>query len=211
MNHSYEANLYYRNFSSGVVSAKPRNRRVQSRSFVGVHSTARRSSFGGGFGGSGFSARSQMRTSRRINRRAVFGAAGAAGRVAVGGVVGVGSLFKESGKLFGTAWKAATNIRSGRMKVVIQPSMVIIGLILVAVSLSLVQLAHYNLVSTKGYELRRLEADRQQLLGSFEVKNMKLAEVKSLSEIAGSVRASAMVRPATIEYVRGNTALAKLP
>lgn len=204
MSYSYEANLYYR--SSGVsASRKPKTRKMgSSRSFVGSYK---------GFSGNrpvkrrgmNLSMSSGMSTVRRRSRSETFSKVGkTAVGGAVGGVVGVSAVFVG-------AWQAARNIKSGKMKIVIQPGMVMMGLIVVAVSLSLIQLAHFNLVATKGYELRRLEADRQQLLSSYEIKNMKLAEVKSLSGIAGSDRASAMVRPASVEFMRGNTALAKLP
>ena len=88
------------------------------------------------------------------------------------------------------------------------PATAISGLFVIAILLSLTYLAHFNQVATKGYDLRRLEADRQQLLNQYDIKNMKLAGVKSLSNIIASERVSAMRRPGEIVYVRANTALA---
>jgi len=99
-------------------------------------------------------------------------------------------------------------IKEATMKLEFGPSMAIGGLFLVAVLFSLLYLAHFNQVATKGYDLRRLEADRQQLLDQYDIKNMKLAEAKSLTTIMASDKVSAMRRPAEIAYVRGNTAIA---
>lgn len=85
---------------------------------------------------------------------------------------------------------------------------VIIGLFILAVSSSMFYLAHFSNVATKGYELKRLEADHQQLLNQYEIKNMKLAEVKALKRIASSERVSAMRRPSNIEFIHGTTAIA---
>lgn len=99
-------------------------------------------------------------------------------------------------------------IREATMRFEFGPSMAIGGLMVVAVLFMLLYLAHFNQVATKGYDLRRLEADRQQLLNQYDIKNMKLAEVKSLSTIIASDKIVGMRRPAEITYVRGNTALA---
>lgn len=82
------------------------------------------------------------------------------------------------------------------------------SLITVAILLGGAYLAFFNQVATKGYELRRLEADRQQLLTQYEIKNMKLAEVQSLNTIVQSDKANAMRRPYSIDYVKGGSVLA---
>jgi hypothetical protein len=94
-------------------------------------------------------------------------------------------------------------------KIQFGPTFAIVGLFIVAALMGTLYLAHFNQVATKGYDLRRLEADRQQLLNQHDIKNMKLAEVKSLARVIASDRVSAMKRPAELIYVRGNTALAK--
>jgi hypothetical protein len=91
------------------------------------------------------------------------------------------------------------------------PSTVIFGLSIIAILMSLLYLMHFNQVATKGYDLRRLEAARQELLNQYDIKNMKLAEVKSLARVIASDRVSAMRKPAEVIFVRGNTALASLP
>lgn len=99
-------------------------------------------------------------------------------------------------------------IREATLKLEFGPSLAIGGLFIIAVLFMLLYLAHFNQVATKGYDLRRLEADRQQLLNQYDIKNMKLAEVKSLNTIIASDRVTTMRRPAEITYVRGNTAIA---
>jgi len=94
------------------------------------------------------------------------------------------------------------------MKLEFGPSMAIVGLLLIAVLFILLYLAHFNQVATKGYDLRRLEADRQNLLDQYDIKNMKLAEAKSLATIIASDKVSAMRRPSEVSYVRGNTVIA---
>jgi hypothetical protein len=226
-----EANLYYRN---NYVSGGAARRRPEGKLLAGQKKLIGRGLFGKNkaFGSSSFFSKRKSFSSRNTftaastglassgfarsrRRTGLFSAgkmiAGGAAISAVAGAKGVSSTLKGSTLLFSSAYKAAANMKSGKIKFIIKPSFIIIGLILVAGSLSLMQLTHYNVVSTKGYELRRLEADRQQLMGQYEVKNLKLAEVKSLSAIASSDRVSVMRRPNAVHYVRGNTALAQVP
>jgi hypothetical protein len=99
-------------------------------------------------------------------------------------------------------------IKEATLKLEFGPSMAIGGLMMIAVLFMLLYLAHFNQVATKGYDLRRLEADRQQLMNQYDIKNMKLAEAKSLTTIISSDKIVGMRRPGEITYVRGNTALA---
>jgi hypothetical protein len=87
-------------------------------------------------------------------------------------------------------------------------STIMIGLGFIAIAASLLYLTHFNEVATKGYELKRLEADHQQLLNQYEIKNMKLAEAMSLARISESERVSAMRHPSDVTYLYGTTVLA---
>jgi hypothetical protein len=93
-------------------------------------------------------------------------------------------------------------------KIQFGPTFAIVGLFIAAVLMGVMYLAHFNQVATKGYDLRRLEADRQQLMNQNDIKNMKLAEAKSMTRVIASDRVSVMKRPAELIYVRGNTVLA---
>jgi len=103
---------------------------------------------------------------------------------------------------------ALKKVKEATMRFEFGPATAVTGLFIISLLLGSLYLAHFNKVATKGYDLRRLEADRQQLLNQYDIKNMKLAGVKSLANIAASDRVSAMRHPAEIVYVRGNTALA---
>ncbi|MFC1751245.1 hypothetical protein ACFL2V_20885, partial [Pseudomonadota bacterium] len=87
-------------------------------------------------------------------------------------------------------------------------STIIGSLAVVAIVTSLMYLAHFNQVATKGYELKRLEADHQQLLNQYEIKNMRLAEAMSLTRITETDRISAMRKANSVTFLTDNTVLA---
>ena len=89
------------------------------------------------------------------------------------------------------------------------PMTIIVGLILVAIAMSMAYLMHFNQVATKGYDLLRLEADRQQLLDQNQLSNMNIDKVKSMDAILTSGRIQGMVRANNVSFVRGDTAMAK--
>lgn len=89
------------------------------------------------------------------------------------------------------------------------PMTLIVGLIFVAVAMSMLYLMHFNQVATKGYDLKRLEVDRQQLMDQNQMSNMNIDKVKSLDAITGSARIQRMVKANNVSFVRGDTALAK--
>ncbi len=124
------------------------------------------------------------------------------------GLAKTGAAVKEGTETFQKAVQVAKNIKSGKTKFEIGPASLILGLIMISVTMSLVYLAHYNSVATKGYDLRRLEADRQQLMTQYDIKNMKLAEAKALTTISSSEKAGSMRRPAGATFIQGATALA---
>lgn len=131
-----------------------------------------------------------------------------AGKNLAFGLAKTGEAMKEGTGTFMKAVETARNIKSGKMKFEIGPTSMIIGLATVALTMSLLYLAHYNSVATKGYDLRRLEAARQQLMTQYDIKNMKLAEAKSLSVIAASDKVDGMRRPGEVTFVQGTTAIA---
>ncbi len=137
-----------------------------------------------------------MRNSRMATKSLVFGLAK------------TGAAFKEGTESVQKAVQVAKNIKSGKVKFEIGPASLILGLIMISVTMSLLYLAHYNSVATKGYDLRRLEADRQQLMTQYDIKNMKLAEAKALATISSSEKVGSMRRPADATFVQGATALA---
>ena len=105
---------------------------------------------------------------------------------------------------------AFRNVDNKKLSFNFGPSAVIIGLFGLTILFGLGYLANFNQVTTKGYDLRRLEANRQQLLNEYEVKNMKLAEAASMNTIIHSEKADTMHRVNSVTYISSNTVLASL-
>lgn len=127
------------------------------------------------------------------------------------GAAATTTVIRKSASTMSEMASAMKNVGKKKVKFEIGPRFVIIGLMGMVAFLSFAYLAHFHTVATKGYELRRLEADRNQLLNQYEIKNMRLAEMQSLTTIVESEKANTMRRANQIEFVRGNTALASTP
>lgn len=127
------------------------------------------------------------------------------------GAAATTSVVQKTASTMSEMAAAMKNVGKKKVKFEIGPRFVIIGLMGMVAFLSFAYLAHFHTVATKGYELRRLEADRNQLLNQYEIKNMRLAEMQSLTTIVESEKANTMRRANNIEFVRGNTALASNP
>lgn len=89
------------------------------------------------------------------------------------------------------------------------PMTLIVALVVVALAMSMLYLMHFNQVATKGYDLKRLEVNRQQLMDQNQVSNMNIDKVKSMGTIMASTRIQTMVKANDVSFVRGDTALAK--
>ncbi len=85
---------------------------------------------------------------------------------------------------------------------------VIVGLMLAAIALFMIYLWHFNGVATKGYDLRRVESAHEQLLSQYEIRNMRLAEIKSMNNIIEAGKLEGMRRPVSVTFVKGTTVLA---
>lgn len=88
------------------------------------------------------------------------------------------------------------------------PVTLIMALAVGIVLIGMAYLAHFNQVATKGYDLRKLEADRQQLLSENEIKDARLAQAKSMTTIISTGRISGMKKASDIIFVRGETTIA---
>lgn len=88
------------------------------------------------------------------------------------------------------------------------PMAIIVTLLLLSVTMALMYLAHFNQDATKGYEMRRLEADRQQLLAQYDLSDMHLAETKTMDRIVNSDKVVHMKPVRRVTFVSGNMALA---
>ena len=74
--------------------------------------------------------------------------------------------------------------------------------------MSILFLIHYNNIATKGYVLKRLEVERQQLLSEREVKDMHLSEIRSLDVIKGHDKIARMINVNDPQFVREDTGIA---
>jgi len=113
---------------------------------------------------------------------------------------GSGDVFNFGGiRAFGFG-----SVKAAVMRIEFGPSSLIIGLMLLSTILMILYLATYNKIATKGYDLKRLEADHQQLMTQYDIQNMKLSQVKSLTNMIVTARiADNMRKPATVEFVHG--------
>lgn len=119
-----------------------------------------------------------------------------------------GEVVKNSAETFSKVARAVKNVKGKKIRFEFGPNMVVGSLVVMVVLLSCAYLAHFNQVATKGYDLKRLEAHRQQLLNQYEVKNMQLAQMQSMNNIVKSEKTGSMRRPSQIEYVKGASVLA---
>ena len=157
--------------------------------------------FKGGFG-----------KTRRIDRAQNFNQ-----RVAVGQNLVLAPVFAHSGsgKVAAKPGKSFAQIveqfREKTINYEVGPNTVMFGLMFFAAILSMLYLLHFNQVATKGYDINRLDASHSQLLSQWDVRNMQLAQIKSLNYILGSGRIDGMRTPDKVQYVNGGmTAVASL-
>lgn len=88
------------------------------------------------------------------------------------------------------------------------PTFMIFTLVMMVCLISVMTLMFSTKEITKGYTLKKLEAEHEQLLRDNEAKTMHVAEVRALQVIKSSVKVQSMVRPTQIVYFRGDTAIA---
>jgi len=161
------------------------------------------------FGFGGVKKRSVVRKVRRRGGLVALRAAGVGARRAADSVrKGGADAFVGTARMFSDAARVAARLPNKKSGFEIGSGLIVSGLVGLSIFLSLAYLMHFNHVATKGYDLKRLEAARQQLLNQYEIKNMQLAEVQSLTSIMESAKADAMRRPYSVSYVRGNIAIA---
>jgi hypothetical protein len=115
---------------------------------------------------------------------------------------------EKSAKFFGQMMNTMKNVKGDNKHFEIGSTTIISGLGMICILLSLAYLVHFTQVSTKGYELKRLEADRQQLLSQYEIKNMRLAEAQAMATIISSDQVESMRKARSVDYVDGGIILA---
>lgn len=75
--------------------------------------------------------------------------------------------------------------------------------------LSVMMLVHFNQVSTRGYTIKYLEVQRQELVEQNEIIQKDLLEKKALTELAATDKANSMIKPGSVAYVSGYSAIAQ--
>jgi hypothetical protein len=86
-------------------------------------------------------------------------------------------------------------------------SLMIILVVFVCI-MSIMFLVHYNNMATKGYVLKKLDVERQKLITEQEIKDMHLAEVRSLEAIQTRTIVAKMVNMNEPQFVREDTGIA---
>jgi len=84
----------------------------------------------------------------------------------------------------------------------------IVGMGITISFLSVMMLVHFNQVSTRGYTIKYLEVQRQELVEQNEIIQKDLLEKKALSVLAATDKANSMVKPGSVAYVSGYSAIA---
>lgn len=75
--------------------------------------------------------------------------------------------------------------------------------------LSVMMLVHFNQVSTRGYTIKYLEVQRQELIQKNEIIQNDLLERKALTMLSATDKANSMVKPGKVTYVSGYSAIAQ--
>lgn len=77
--------------------------------------------------------------------------------------------------------------------------------------LSFVYLVKFTEIQTKGYQLRRLEIERNKLVGAKEIQSTDIARMRALNTIRQSDIALSMVPARNLIYIREDGEVARLP
>lgn len=148
---------------------------------------------------------------KRIDRTRNFNARVAVGQNMVLAPVMVGAASGVAMKNTKTFAQIVEQFREKTINYEVGPNTVIVGLMMMGLLLSMLYLLHFNQIATKGYDINRLDASHSQLLSQWDVRNMQLAQIKSLNYILGSGRLDGMRSPDKVQYVNGGmTAVASL-
>jgi hypothetical protein len=91
----------------------------------------------------------------------------------------------------------------------LKPLMLIISAGFVISFLSVMMLVNFNKVSTKGYTIKYLEVQQQQLWEEHDMIQKDLLEEKALTALSQTEKAKSMVKPTKMIYVSGHTAIAQ--
>lgn len=108
------------------------------------------------------------------------------------------------------AQKSSEVVASKEMlKLEIKPPIIIATLFIMILALGSLYLANFNKMATKGNMLKRLQVSRQELNEQADLSNLYMAKVKSMNSIMDSGRIDHMRKPSKIDFVLGDSVIAK--
>lgn len=85
---------------------------------------------------------------------------------------------------------------------------IILMMVLIAM-MGLISLTHLNAMSTKGYEINKLESEHQDLVQDGEINDMLILQARSMKTIEGHQLVQNMARPDKIYYLESITGFAQ--
>ncbi|MCC6643598.1 hypothetical protein IT411_02515 [Candidatus Peregrinibacteria bacterium] len=95
------------------------------------------------------------------------------------------------------------------LKLELKPPVIIATLFVLILALGSLYLANFNKMATKGNMLKRLQVSRQELNEQADQSNLYMAKVKSMNSIMESGRIDHMRKPANVDFVFGDSVIAK--
>ncbi len=88
------------------------------------------------------------------------------------------------------------------------PYFLVSSLVAFVVLITIITLIFSTRQVTKGYVLNSLDDKNQELLRENETKDMQISQVRSLNFIQQSGKVQSMVKPRSVVFVEGDTAIA---
>lgn len=95
------------------------------------------------------------------------------------------------------------------VKIEINSFTIMVILFILAFVLGGIYLMNFNDNATKGYILKRLELSQQELIDQNNLKNIALADAKAMNQMIESGSLDRMRKPNEVEYIFGDSILAK--
>jgi len=103
-----------------------------------------------------------------------------------------------------------TNFSKRGVNLSIGPLMAVILMMVLIGIMGLVSLTHLNAMSTKGYEINKLESEHQGLVQDGEINDMLILQARSMKTIEGHQLVQNMVRPDNVYYLESISGFASV-
>ena len=76
--------------------------------------------------------------------------------------------------------------------------------VLLALAVSLLYLAHANRTATRGYAIKKLEIEKNEIITDLEIWDQQVSEARALKTIKNSPAVSGMVNVRSPKYIRAD-------